>query len=478
MRWLCSALALAAGLVVSPNGAAAETTDTGGGATDSAPTEGYPPSVGRVAAVLRTHAAYDLERCLDLAAHNYPRIQEARAKVAKSRAERWQARVTPYSQAKLTSGLGLVPSLHGNGIYSPNTDVALSSSMSLLWQASVEWAIPLWTFGKLENLWEAADAQVTVGEHEVRKAKNEVLLNVRRAYYGAQLARDSLLLVRAAQRSIASLTKDLEQQLASGEGDEIQVLKLKMYAAELEAKESEARKQESIALSGLRFLTGVRGEFRIPDEPLEPVRHSLGPLSRYLAAARLYRPEINMARAGVVARKAQVELERARYFPDLALGARWKWGRAPELSDQRNPFVRDEANVHSYGAALVLEWKLDFLPTAARVAAAEAELEKMRATERFALGGVGAEVEEAYAEAEDAGRRLSAYSRATRYAKEWLIKVQQGIDIGLGDDEDLIEPSKEYALKRFSRMAATFDYNVALSKLALATGWDAVAPRE
>jgi outer membrane protein TolC len=151
-----------------------------------------------------------------------------------------------------------------------------------------------------------------------------------------------------------------------------------------------------------------------------------------------------------------------------------KWARAPEVTDQVNPYVKDNGNFLQYGAALVLRWKLDFLPQAARLAQASAQLEEMRATERFALGGVGVEVEQAFAEVADAARRLDAYSRATNYARQWLIKVQQGIDVGTFEDEDIVEPAKEYALKRFSQMSATFDYNMAVAKLGLATGWDAV----
>ena len=96
--------------------------------------------------------------------------------------------------------------------------------------------------------------------------------------------------------------------------------------------------------------------------------------------------------------------------------------------------------------------------------------------ERYALGGVGVEVETAFAEAEDASRRLDAFGRASTLARRWLIAVQQGIDVGTYEDEDIVDPAKEYALKRFAAMTATFDYNVALAKLALATGWDSVAP--
>ena len=421
----------------------------------------------------RVRQSYDLARCLELARRNYPKVAEARAGLHKKRAERMLARRAPFSELKASGGAALVPSLTGNNIYSPDTDVSFSSNMSLAWQASVEYVFPLWTFGKIDSIWDAADANVTVGEQEVRKAKNEVMVEVRRAYYGVQLARDAMVLLKEAEQRIDKHMGHLEKAVAAGEGDDIELLKLKMYRAELDARHSEARKQATVALSGLRFLTGIRGDFDIPDEPLQRTRHRLGPLPHYLTAARLHRPEINMARAGVLARQAQVRLERARAYPDVGLGVRWKYARAPEITDQRNPFVRDSTNYHFYGAGLVFEWKLQ--PIAARLAGANAELEKMRATERYALGGVGVEVEQAYAEAEDAAGRLEAYERAAKYARQWLVKVQQGIDIGTFDDEDIVDPAKEYALKRFSVMSATFDYNVAIARLALATGWDELA---
>jgi outer membrane protein TolC len=426
----------------------------------------------------RLSPGYSLKRCLDLAEQNYPKVHEARAKLEGKRAQQFQSWTQPYSDFTVTGGLALVPTVRGTPVFSPDSDVALSSDMGLAWNVGVEGAIPLWTFGKITNLWDATAAQVRVAQHEVTKEKNEVRLSVRRAYYGVQLARDALVLVRDAAKRIDKHLNSLAAKVEEGEGDEIELLKLRMHRAELEARESEAARQEAIALAGLRFLTGAGSALDVPDQPLKRNKHSLGPLARYLTAARLYRPEVNMARAGVLAREAQLRVERARYFPDLAVGLTARWAEAPGITDQRNPFTSDRANYLSYGAALALRYKIDFLPQFARVSQAASQLEEMRATERYALGGVGVEVETAFREAEDAARRLDAYSRAAGFAKQWLIQVQQGIDVGTYDDEDIVDPAREFALKRFSQMSATFDYNVALARLAQVTGWDAVAGEE
>lgn len=430
------------------------------------------------AAVTAQRRVHSLKRCLELAERNYPKVHEARAKLGQKEAQLFQAYTAPYSDFTLTAGIGPAPTVRGTNVYSPNTDVALTSNMALAWQVGIDGVVPLWTFGKITNLWDAAEAQVKVGEHEIQKEKNDVKLAVRRAYYGALLARDALALVRDATKQIDKHLSKMEASVAEGEGDDIELLKLKMYRSELDARESEAARQERVALAGLRFYTGVKGSFDIPDQPLRRVAHTLGPVSRYLTAARLFRPEINMARAGIAARTAQVRLERARYFPDIGIALSGRYARAPEVTNQTNPYASDPGNRFYYAAALGMKWKLDFLPQSARVAQAQAQLEELRATERFAIGGVGTEVESAYAEAQDAERRVEAYGRALGYARQWLVKVQQGIDVGTFDDEEIVSPAKEYALKRFAHMSAVFDYNMAMSKLAQVTGWEAVAPTE
>ncbi len=415
-----------------------------------------------------------LARCLSLAVTNYPKVREAQARLAGKRTQITQARYAPFSEFTVTSGVGLAPTVRGTSIFSPDTDRSLSSNMALAWQTSLEGALPLYTFGKLSAANDAAEAQVTVGEHEVKKEQNDVRLNVRRAYYGVLLSREALGLLREAGSRVEVYVTRMTKEVASGEGDDIQLLRLRIHRADLAARQSEAERNEAVALASLRFLTGVETPIDIADRALVPIRHTLGPLTNYLAAARLFRPEANMARAGVVARRALMRLEKARLFPDLGLGMNVRWSYAPEVTDQTNPFVRDSANYLLYGLGVALRYKLDVIPQVARLSQSQAQLDEMLATERYALGGIGQQVEEVFAEVQDYKRRLEATSDAARMAQQWLIKVQQGIDVGVLEDSDLVDPAKEYALKRFAQLSATYEYNVALSKLAQTTGWDAI----
>lgn len=416
-----------------------------------------------------------LERCIELAHQNYPKVAEAQARLAIAQAQASESRIAPYSEFSSTAGIAAAPTVQGTSWFSPDTDAALRSNMGLAWQVGVTGNVPLWTFGKIDGLQRAADAQVSVKRHEVRQSRDDVAMNVRRAYYGVLFTRDTATLLDEVHKHVSKSLERLQQQVNEGDADEVDLLKVKMYDAELRARRSELDRQRGIAVSGLRFLVGVKEPFDVADVPLPRPRHRLSPLSYYLTVARVHRPEVNMARAGILARRAQLDVERAKYFPDVGALLNFSWSQAPEVTDQRNPFVRDPGNFLLFGAGIGMRWKLDFFAQHTRIAQAEARLQEVQATERFALGGIATEVEKAYLEAVDAETQLGAYSEAAGYARRWLIIVQQGIDIGAYEDNELIGPAKEYALKRFSEMNATFEYNVALSRLAQATGWSVVA---
>ncbi|MSP26020.1 MAG: TolC family protein [Myxococcales bacterium] len=424
--------------------------------------------------VPRVVTGADLARCLELADRNHPNLLVARAKVAHTKARLLEAEAAPFSRFRATGGMALAPTVLGSSVFSPNTDASLGSSLGVAWRVGVEGALPLFTFGKLTSLWDAAEAGVEVQERELDMTRDEVRLEVRRAYFGLQLARDALDLIGDAKAKVDEAVRKLEREVEEADADPIDLLKLQTYVAGIDAREAEAEKYLATAEAGLRFYSGEPA-LVLRDEPLSMPDHELGTVSRYLRAARVYRPEVLMAKAGLLAREAQLNLARAQLYPDIGLGLSFGLSAAPEIADQINPFVSDGGNYVHYSAALVFQWQLDFLPSYARIKQAEAQLAEVIALDRKALGGVAAQVEEAFAEAKHWKKRFDAYLKAERYARRWLATVQQAIDIGTMEERDLIDPAKAYAEQRYNTLNATMEYRLALAKLAKATGWDAVA---
>jgi outer membrane protein TolC len=293
-----------------------------------------------------------------------------------------------------------------------------------------------------------------------------------------ELARDVKYVAQDALDRLDKGIRGIVEKLARGDpstGD-IDRLRLETFRQEITAQSLQMPKGEAYALSALRFMTGVATSFDIVDEPLKRPERPLVAICQYLEAARILRPDVNMARAGIVARKALVDYNRAKLFPDFGLGVGADFVSTPSANPQNNAFANDNFNHFYYYFGLGLRWNLDLLPQAARAKQAESQFEETRALERLALGNAMLEVEKAYADAAEAKAREETWDKAEHLAKQWISIVQDNIDLGTWDEKALLEPLRSYGNARVQHLYALMDYNLALSALAQASGWDSAAP--
>lgn len=429
---------------------------------------------------------YSLAECLALTDRNHPNLWAARARLAWWHGQLDEAKWLPFSQWNAGADFGVLPTIGGIPIYTTAPASVVSPGVFEGLQPTtrtwINGTIPLYTFGKITAGREAAEAGVRVSEWDLEKTRQSLRMDVRRAYFSALLSRDAGYLVNEIIDRIQRAIQGIDKQIAKGDTgvEETDRLRLAVYRDEILARAGEAKRGETYAMAALRFMTGVQGNFDIPDEPLKKPDVELGPVVQYLAAARLYRPDINMARAGVVARRAQVDLARAMLYPNIGVGLGASWVYAPSATVQNNAWLADRFNQGLTGLGYYIgvgaRWDLDFMVKQARITMAESQLEETRSMQRLALGGIAVEVENAHAVAIEARGREEAWARAESRSRQWISTVQDSIDLGTKDERALTEPLRVYVNARISHIYALMDYSMALSELARVTGWDAAAP--
>jgi outer membrane protein TolC len=430
---------------------------------------------------IRAHQ-YTLEECLALADRNFPNLWAARARLAYAHAQLEEARWTPWFQWTAQSAFGVAPQLTGTVLYTQSS--VLSKNVSSLgglepfFQFGLSGIVPLYTFGKIETALDAAGANVRVSEWDMEKTRQQMRMDVRRAYYGLQLARDAGYVIDDAKGRLDKGIEGIKDKIAKGDPNvgDVDRLRLETFKQEITAQSLQAPKNEAYAIAALRFMSGVQTGFDIVDEPLKLPDRPLVAIAQYLEAARVLRPDVNMARAGVIARKRMAEYNRAKLLPDFGLGLGADFASTPSAVQQQNVFASDPFNHFSYYFAFGLKWNLDLLPQAARARGAEAQLEETQALERLALGNAMLEVEKAYADAVEAKTREETWDKAEHKTKEWISIVQDHIELGTWDERQLMEPLRAYGNARVQHLYALMDYNLAMSNLALASGWDGAAP--
>jgi outer membrane protein TolC len=432
-------------------------------------------------ATMRPHA-YTLAECLALADRNFPNLWAARARLASVHGQLEEAKWTPWFQWSAQSSFGVLPPLLGTVVYTQssyeNRNITDISNLQPFFGFGINGVVPVYTFGKIESTLRAAEAYVRVSEWDLERTRQQMHIDLRRAYFGLQFARDAKYVVDDSKQRVDKAISDLKERLRKGHTNltEIDRLRLEYFRLDLGAQSARQPQGESTALAALRFFTGIEEAFDIPDEPMKLPDHPLVAMAQYLEAARIFRPDVNMARAGVVARKAWVDYNRARLFPDIGVGLGADFISTPSAVPQNNVWTADGFNHFYYYFGLGIRWSLDLLPQAARAQQAESQLEESRALERLALGGGMADVERAYADVVEAKTREESWDRAEHLAKQWISIVQDHIDLGTWDENYLVEPLRLYASARINHLQAIYDYNVTMSALAQASGWETAAP--
>jgi outer membrane protein TolC len=438
-------------------------------------------------ATIAVHA-YTLDECLALAEQNFPQLWAARARLEYAHAQLDEARWTPWFQWSAQGQLGVAPPLLGTIFYpqsmlGPSTQASrnITSTQGLQPFASfgVSGAVPLYTFGKIETAARAAEANVRVSEWDMEKWRQQTRSDVRRAYYHLQSARDAKYLLTDALDRLGKAIAGMRGRIAKGDPNvsEPDRLRLEVFRQDVTVQSLQADRNEANDLAALRFFTGVTTRFEVVDEPLKRPDRPLGPIVQYLESARLSRADVNMARAGVVARRAWADYNQAKLFPDVGLGLGASFISTPSAVSQMNLWASDPYNSLGVGYwfAIGVRWPLDLFPQAARTRASESQLAETRSLEDLAMGNAMWEVEKAYADAVEAKSREETWDRTEHLAKEWLAIVQDHIDVGTWDERALLDPLRSYGSARAQHVTALLDYNVAISQLAFVSGQDTAA---
>jgi outer membrane protein, multidrug efflux system len=440
-----------------------------------------PLAVSTAPSTIRAHE-YSLAECMALAESNFPTLWAARARLAYAHAQLDEAKWTPWSQWTANSTFGVAPPLLGSVIFPQSslsaTNITSVNDLQPFFKFHVEGAIPIYTWGKIDSAIDAAAANVRVNEWDMERSRQQMRLDVRKAWYGLQLARDAKYVAGDALQRLDRGIQGMREKIGKGDPNvsDADRLRLETFRQDLLAQSLQAPKGEAYALAALRFMTGVQSSFDVVDEPLKRPDRPLVSIAQYIEAARLLRADVNMARAGVVARRALVDLNRGKLLPDFGLGLGADYASTPSATPQNNLWANDPFNHFWYWAGLGLKWNLDIMPQVARTRQAESQLEETRALSRLALGNAEFEVEKAYADALEAKNREEAWDKGEHLAKQWIAIVQDHIDLGTSDERALLEPLRAYGNARVAHLYALMDLNVAMSNLALVSGWDSAAP--
>lgn len=408
-----------------------------------------------------------------------PRVSAARSEgeifEAKAFQGKWQRLQGSYEGL-----LAPITELRGNALVSDTGEfpLQLGRPLGLFTRHQLTVVVPLLTFGKFDVASELSLVAEDTGDELVRRARAEVAVDVRRAYFGALLADDILDLLTEAQAQISRAREEIQRGLQDGSGDftTIDLYKVDVAQGELLARAAEARAGLALAREALGLLSRSKGPMHPAEDFLAPLEGTLPSLEELKAAAIEARPELRLLSFALRAKEGEAKLARASLFPDLGLLVSGAFSFANVVDNQTSPFAFDPFNQRYLAAGVGARYSLDVGAKLGKLKEARAARDQLASMRDAALGGFAIEIAKAYGEALSARERFLAREAADKTAQKWVKAVAADFVVGNAETRDLIEALIAAGDVHSKYLQAVFEYNLAIGALEKAVGREVLSP--
>ncbi|MBN2801856.1 MAG: TolC family protein, partial [Deltaproteobacteria bacterium] len=410
----------------------------------------------------KSHKILTLAQCIERAIKNSPKLQAESYRLVSLEESKKEALWEPFSHFSIKGVVTVVPDKCSESTWDGRLQscdggaLPEDSYYKTTWGPSFhlefKGGLPIPVSNKMSSGKEALDEGIKAKQSMMPSFKNEIRYNVHRAYYGIIGSREMLYTLSEGRKQLAKARQKIESNLENQEGNEteIDLIKLKVFEAQLDSMEQQAKQIETSALNALQFLVQAKqGEFvDIEDIPQTLVDSSIKNLEDYVQLAIDNRPELEALRHGIKAYKAKIKFEKSNLIPDLQFVISMRWGYTPgvdfrqNIGTEANPEYVHEVpylyqNKYNYssvapGIGLVMNYPLDFGLDAHKIKRAKADLKAMMMDNTYAMKGIILQVQNVYANIDSLKKQITALENAKKLAKGWMAAAIQNQATGIG----------------------------------------------
>lgn len=402
----------------------------------------------------------DLKQCIRLALQQNPEMEVADISIEGAAEKKNEANKIGYPIFDYEYNLAPAPKDTTRAL-----DSFGSGEITPFNRVKIGVGVPLHTFGKVKTGKALADVGTKAERLKKDQKKADIVLKVKQLYYGILLGDEVRGLLRSGYDGVNGEIKKREDK---GGTDPNELLKLKLFRAEMDRRIHETDKKQMLAKEALAVQMGLKSAtlFEVASEKLSPLQSRIRTYEEYKSQALESRPDLKLLDAGRDAKAKQVTLEKRLMTPNIGLGGFFEMGRAPNVVETANTDdFNDPFNFTRAGIGLQLKGNLDFHNSKTKIKQANIELKKIDVQKQFAREGIALEVREAYLDVQNTKLDVERAEETGKISRQLLFMTQSNMDIGIGDSKDLIDALTAFLQTRGQYFEAVFNYNVAVAKL-------------
>jgi outer membrane protein TolC len=390
----------------------------------------------------------------------------ARAQLAQADAVRTGQLVLSgsYTRTNEISGSSItIPGGTFPGVPGPIT-ITLQAPSPNLFNTALNYQYPLYTGGRIESQIGLARANLKGAEAALERAKQQVILEVKQAYYQLLLAQAG---VEVAARTLASADENLRvarARVAAGTSPRFDEVQAEVNQAN--ARQSLIRSRNVVALAqhGLDAIMGLPLDTVLQPRETMVLVAVRGEVGAFVRRALENRPELVEQQARLAAAQAAIEIARAGGRPALVLSGGPTYG---------NTSGGSAGGSATFGWSVTLSATVPLFDggvTAERVREAEARLEQLRVVEAQLRQAIELEVRRAMLNFASAAEELAAADKIVEQAAEGLRIANVRFAAGVSTNLEVITAQASFSQAEANRIQALFNVNIARAQLERATG--------
>lgn len=373
-----------------------------------------------------------------------------------------------FPKINATAGVGPINGKKGN--YAGYQD---TNTWGAEWIASIEAKIPLYVWGRGDDLKHAAQLNTEINQLDVTKKQNEIVYKLKEAYFGWQYALSLLDFVTETQKDLDQAITALEEKKNSKKED---ILKLEVFKYQVQEKKIEIEKTVKLARMGVNFYIGQNlkadqtVDIQNEREWIEIDQRDLREFNYYLDQMKTFYPDIQKVGKGIIAKTDLLTSEKKSERPSFGALLKYDYAKTNQRTAQKNPFLYDAYNHSDVAFGVGLTWDIDFGVKQSKIDKLVLEIAELKSKEIYANEGLKVLLNKSYMEVQEAQERAETLKKAYKSAKKWLTNIGASVSLGLTPAKDIVDAYTTRALVYKDYYESLYRYHMAWASLSSATG--------
>jgi outer membrane protein TolC len=394
----------------------------------------------------------NVERALELAEANSYRVKIAESDAAVAREGRRQAR----------GAGGVTVRLAHNSSYTDYQGEMYPQSYGESYSNRIVASYPLYTGGVVENSVKKAESDYRSMNEALRKARQDLKLDVVRGVYTMLRAEDAARQAEEAAKRLAVHVLSVKIQYENGRVGKADLLRSEVELSNAEQNRIKAQNEHSAATQRLNSLMGtpLETELRV-DEKMTYEKFTYT-LDECVTFARLSHPDLAMASLSIESAEAGARIARGETLPSATISAVQNLGSASSWPGK-------DADTFTIG--IDVEYALiDSGVGASKIAAAKEIVWKAKYNYEQVLEAMLLAVNSDYNSITEASLRIEESASAISKAREAYEIAVNRYGEGVGANIDVVDAQNALTLAESNHTQALCDYNIALARIENSMG--------